>query len=408
MTLKTPALRRPRNHSISLVWFFVLGGLGTFFPFYSLYLSSNLGLSGIEVGVVLAVLPLTGVLAQPLWGQIADLTGSRARVLVVLALGAGGGYAALWLGSGFGSMLLLTALLAFFSTPLIPTTVSVTLAVTRNFGPSAFGMSRVWGTVGFFIAVMAFPLLLDLIGDSGIGATAPADAAEPLLSWMFPITGAVVAIGGLVALTLPRTRAMSLRAPPGDWRRLARHRPYLRLLVFAFFAYLLLQGPMAIFPVYVAAHGGSIDTVSQLWVPMLLVEIPLVALSGASLERLGARGLLSIGVFAGGLRWAICGFFPDAPLIYPLQALHGVVVAGLVIGGPLYVEAAVPERLRSTGQNVLAMLGVSLGGISSNLSAGFLLERFGIDTPYQVAGIGGMALGALVWLFLPRPSRPQA
>ncbi len=53
------------------------------------------------------------------------------------------------------------------------------------------------------------------------------------------------------------------------------------------------------------------------------------------------------------------------------------------------------------------MLGVSLGGISSNLSAGFLLERFGIDTPYQVAGIGGMALGALVWLFLPRPSRPQ-
>ncbi len=111
-------------------------------------------------------------------------------------------------------------------------------------------------------------------------------------------------------------------------------------------------------------------------------------------------------MFAGGLRWTVCGFFPESPLIYPLQALHGVVVAGLVIGGPLYVEAAVPERLRSTGQNVLAMLGVSLGGITSNLSAGFLLERFGADAPYQVAGIAAMLLGALVSLFLPRPSRP--
>jgi PPP family 3-phenylpropionic acid transporter len=141
---------------------------------------------------------------------------------------------------------------------------------------------------------------------------------------------------------------------------------------------------------------------------MLLLEIPLVALSGASLERLGARGLLGIGAFAGGVRWTLCGFFPDSPLVYPIQALHGVVVAGLVIGGPLYVEAAVPERLRSTGQNVLAMLGVSLGGITSNLASGFLMERFGADAPYQVSGIGAMLLGVLVWWILPSPSRPQA
>ena len=390
--------------SVSLVWFFILGGLGTFFPFYSLYLKDNLGLSGGQVGVVLAVLPLVGMLAQPLWGQLADVTGSRRRVVIALALGAGCGYAALSLGGGFVSMLLLTALLAAFSTPLIPTTVSVTLAVTRDMGPHAFGLSRVWGTVGFFIAVVAFPSLLERLPDWGGAA---ASAAQPKLGWMFPLTGAVVLIGGLIAFALPREGAVSLRAEPGDWRRLTEHKPYLRLLLYAFLAYLLLQGPMALFPVYVAAHGGSVETVSRLWVPMLLVEIPLVALSGASLERIGARGLLGIGVFAGGLRWAVCGFFPDSPLIYPLQALHGVVVAGLVIGGPLYIEAAVPERLRSTGQNVAAMLGVSLGGISSNLAAGALLERFGTDAPYQVAGIGGMVLGLLVWVMLPRPARPK-
>jgi MFS family permease len=92
--------------------------------------------------------------------------------------------------------------------------------------------------------------------------------------------------------------------------------------------------------------------------------------------------------------------------VYPLQALHGVVVAGLVIGGPLYVEATVPERLRSTGQNALAMIGVSLGGISSNLVAGHLLEHFGSDAPYKVGGVAGMLLGAFVWILLPPPARP--
>jgi PPP family 3-phenylpropionic acid transporter len=88
----------PRLLAISSVWFFALGGLGLFFPFYSLYLSENLGLSGAEIGWVLACLPLVGILAQPVFGRLADRTGSRARLLVGLALGAGASYAALGLG----------------------------------------------------------------------------------------------------------------------------------------------------------------------------------------------------------------------------------------------------------------------------------------------------------------------
>ena len=51
---------------VSLVWVFALGGLGLFFPYYSLYLRENAGLSGTQVGAVLAVLPLVGIVVQPL------------------------------------------------------------------------------------------------------------------------------------------------------------------------------------------------------------------------------------------------------------------------------------------------------------------------------------------------------
>jgi len=76
------------------IWFFSLGGLGVFFPYYGLYLHENAGLDPTQVGIVYAVLPTIGLLAQPFWGQFADRTGSRSRVLTLLAAGTAIGYAA--------------------------------------------------------------------------------------------------------------------------------------------------------------------------------------------------------------------------------------------------------------------------------------------------------------------------
>jgi PPP family 3-phenylpropionic acid transporter len=393
--------------AISIVWLCCLGGFGLFFPFFSLYLRENVGLSGTEVGAVLALIPAVGIFAQPFWGNVADRTGARARVLALLALGASIGYSALALGSGFAALLLLTAALACFSTALIPTTVAVTLGLTRDRGPHAFGLCRVWGTIGFFVVVAAFPDLLDEF-QAWRGLTAvDGGPSEPGLEMMLPLTGALVLIGGLAALAIPPGGALSLRANRGDWRQLLRHRPYVRLLAFTFIAYLLLQGPMWFFPVYVRAHDGSLDAVSHMWVLMLIPEVPLIALSGASLQRVGARGLLALGVIAGGLRWTVCGLAPGSSLSIYVQLLHGVVVAGLVVGAPLYVDAAVPERLRSTGQGALAMVGLSLGGISSNLATGWLLEHHGADIPYIAGGVGALLLGCLVPLWLPPAHRPE-
>jgi len=354
------------------------------------------------------MLPLVGIAAQPLWGQIADRTGSRSRVLAWLGIGGLLAYLALYGARGFGSIVLATAALACFHMPLIPTSVSTTLALTQGAGPHAFGRMRVWGTVGFLVLVVAFPPALHALQDArGLAAGAPG-VSQPGLEVMFPATGALLLLGALVAFALPREGAISLRAPRGDWRRLLRHGPFLRLLAFALVAFLCLQGPMSLFPVFVRAHGGTLDSVSRMWILMLIPEIPLIALSGAGLARLGPRGLLAVGVLAGGLRWTLCGFAPSLAWIYPAQLLHGVVVAGLVIGGPLYVEAAVPERLRSTGQGVLAMVGVSVGGICSNLAAGWLLEHVGPSAPYVAGGIGALILGALIPILIPPATRPPA
>ena len=71
-------------------------------------------------------------------------------------------------------------------------------------------------------------------------------------------------------------------------------------------------------------------------------------------------------------------------------------VAGLLLGGPLYLEMIVPERLRSTGQGLLATIGVGLGAVASHLAAGWLLQHAGPRAPYLVGGIGSLLLAALI------------
>ncbi len=71
---------------MALVWLFGLGGLGVWFPFISLYLDENLGLSGTQLGMAIALIPLMGILAQPFWGQITDRSGTRARVQAQIAI----------------------------------------------------------------------------------------------------------------------------------------------------------------------------------------------------------------------------------------------------------------------------------------------------------------------------------
>ena len=87
-------------------------------------------------------------------------------------------------------------------------------------------------------------------------------------------------VAAAIAFALPRSSALELRSARGDWRRLLAHPPYVRLLGMAFLGYVTLQGPMGMFPIFVRAHGGSLDTVSHLWVLMLSLELPLIAFLG--------------------------------------------------------------------------------------------------------------------------------
>jgi PPP family 3-phenylpropionic acid transporter len=391
-------------HSIplTLFWFTYFGSLGIFFPYFSLYLRENAGLSGTQLGIVLAIAPLVGMVAQPLWGQVADRTGARGRILAYLTLGTALAYLGLGMAQGFGTIVTATAALAVVGTAVFPIMTSVSLAILRDAGRHAFGHVRAWGTIGFFVLVLVFPWMLKHYQPAD-AITAPAtNVSQPGLELMFPVTAALVFASALIAFFLPKSGAVALRAARGEWRELFHNHAFVRFLVFALVAHFFMHGPMWLFPIFVRSRGGDLDTIRGMWILMLLFEIPLVLSTGSGLKRLGARGLLAVGVLVGGLRWLLCALITDATLLFAVQALHGVTVVGLNLGSPLYLDVVAPEKLRSTAQGILSMVGVGIAGIASNTAAGWLLERGGTDAIYFICGIGSLTLGALTGWILPR------
>lgn len=392
---------------LSLFWFFYMAGLGTFFPFFSLYLSERVGLSGTQVGLTTAVIPLIGLVAQPFWGQVADRTGSRRLVLAIVSLGVALANLALAFFQGFVGTLAGTALLALFLTVVLPLATAVSLAALAmgpggdaNRGAQAFGRVRLWGTVGFLVGVVVFPRLPD---------TFLADTSLPWhgLGRLFPMAAVASLVAAVIALTLPPSRALSIRSRKGDARRLLRHPPALRLFVLVFLAHTFLQGPIYLFPLFTSEIGGDVSTLGNMWILMLLLEIPLIGYAGSTLRRLGPRGVLLMGLLAEVIRWSTCALTENLALIHAVQLLHGVGVAGIIIGAPLYLEQVTPERLRATGQALVSTAGYGAGAIVSNSVGGWLFDHAGHHAPYAMAGIGLSVLCALLYWWLPEPYRPE-
>jgi DHA1 family tetracycline resistance protein-like MFS transporter len=138
-----------------------------------------------------------------------------------------------------------------------------------------------------------------------------------------------------------------------------------------------------------------------MWLFMLIPEVLLAAGLGALSARVGPRALVAIGLAAGAARWLLTAAAPSLAWLYPVQMLHAVVVLGLNLGAPLYIDAVVPPQLRSTAQSLLGTIAAGLGGMGSSLLAGWLLDRGGASAPYFVGGAGALCLLLLVPRMLP-------
>ena len=131
---------RFRLASFYFAYFLMLGGIA---PFFSLYLN-KLGFSGVQIGILLALMPLARVIAPPAWGWLADHQGTRRPLVRITTAAAAVSCAGFLFVRSFAGLFVAIALLNVFWCAALPLVEATTMAHLRG-RLGDYGRIRVWG-----------------------------------------------------------------------------------------------------------------------------------------------------------------------------------------------------------------------------------------------------------------------
>ena len=382
-----------KNSRLGAMMFLQYALWGAWLPVTARYLSATiseggLGFTGSEIGMILGLAGSIGAIAAPfIAGQIADRYFSTERVLAILVTAGG---AVKWITAyqtEYGAWLILSILYSVLYMPTLALSNSITFSHIDD-QENNFPKIRVWGTIGWIVASWVFPMIW---------------LQQNLhFQWMPPfIVGSEVAnvtsrladalkFSGLISLSYGAFCFLLPHTPPkrNAVEKLAFKKAFelfketsFTILVVASLAvsvihqiYFLQTGPFL-------SHIGILD--SQIGPAMTIgqfAEIITMAYLGFFLKRLGFHKVISIGIAAYCVRYAIFGteFFPVWVIVIS-QAFHGFCYAFFFAAAYIYVDKIADEDVRHSAQTVFGIIILGGGPVIGGWLSGYLQNVYTVN-----------------------------
>lgn len=364
---------------LSAYYFFYFGFIGTFAPYFSLYLKS-LSFSAWDIGVLNSLMQVMRIAAPNLWGWLADHVGAQTPIVRFAGLMSAGGFALFFFTESFAGVFCAMALLAFFWSAAIPLVDSLTLA---HLGGEThhYGRIRVWGSVGFIATVLVVGAVLDHVPIAGL----------------LPMSMATLVGIFFCALAIPegpRRPHHEDPAPLGDILR----RPQVRALLVACFFMSAAHGALYVFySLFLVAHGYSTSAVGWLWTLGVLAEIGVFLAMPRLLRVWSIRSILVFSHVCAVLRFLMIGWGVQSPAVLVVaQILHGATFGACHAAAVAAIGRWFGARHQSRGQAIYGSVSFGAGGMLGGLVSGFTWDNFGAPATYTIsAGFALVGLAAL-------------
>lgn len=314
---------------LSSFYLFYFALLGATAPFLALYFH-HLGFSSARIGELVAIPMLMRCVAPNIWGWLGDYTGRRLAIVRFGAVCTLLSFSLIFVSQSYAWLALVMALHAFFWHAVLPQFEVITLAHLQG-QTSRYSQVRLWGSVGFILAVVAlgrlfealsldiYPVAIVLIMAGIIGASMWVPNAQPVA------TGGRGAGDGFLR---------QLRSPG----------------VLAFYACVALMqmshGPYYTFlTLHLENLGYSRGVIGLLWALGVVAEVLMFMAMSRILTRFSVRRVLVASFLLAALRWLLLGSFAEFLWVLLLaQVLHAATFGSFHAAAIQFVQRSFGAR----------------------------------------------------------------
>jgi len=328
-------------------------------PYLAVYFLRK-GLTTAEVGTLLAVMPLSSFLVQPVWGVVSDKLNATKWLVTVGCWSTSILVVILTTTNNFVYLILIVALMSVLRAPVHPNVAALALNHLEAKGKEEeYGKFRLWGSMGFVIATLFAGGLL----------------FENRLTIVVYLYSGCMLILGFISLLLP-DRCVSTEVRWRDGVQLIVTVPQLR----SFLLGITLVGfTLGIVNQYLVVYLDELQAPGWIigWTVAVsaLPEVPLMNIAVKFIRRWGLRLVYLVGISALPVRWLLNMLVTNPLAALPVQALHGVAMSALLCVGIIYIDNMLPKVWRASGQalyvSCLHGLGPAIGLFAAGMLMGF-------------------------------------
>jgi len=366
------------------------------------YLGVTLQFSGEQIGAIFMTLGIASLFMPGLMGIVADrwMSANKLYALVHI-LGAFLLYRAAQ-QSDFDSLyiVMLLYLMLYMPTIALNNTVSYCLLEKNGYDiVKDFPPIRVWGTVGFIIAVW----LIDLLGTGFSNLQTYLNISLPeylTQSWSLSnmqlyFSAVFSLILGIYSLTLPncgieksQKKKTVVQALGLDAFVLFKDKKMAIFFIFSMMLGAALQitnmwgeaflhdfGNIEAYKdAFAVTHNGILMSISQISETLFILTIPFF------LKKFGIKKVMLMSMFAWVLRFALFGIgFPEGIGLFYLilsMVIYGMAFDFFNISGSLFVEMEAEPRIRASAQGLFMIMTNGLGAMMGAYGSGVIISMY--------------------------------
>lgn len=372
---------------LSGYYFFYFAFVGAFSPYFGLYLQS-LNFSAWDIGLLMSQMQLMRLIGPNVWGWLADRGQKRIPIVRLAAAASLLGFTAFFWLDTLGGMLVAMTVLAFFWSAALPLMETLTFDHLRE-EKGRYSHIRLWGSVGFIIAVMGTGRLLDWV---------------PLTGVLWTCWGI---LAGILAIALTVPEAVSAKAP-GEGASIGAilRRPEVRALLAGCFAMSAAHGALYVFfSIHLSNHGYSKTGVGLLWSLGVVAEILVFIFMARLSRRFSLRAILLACFGAAVVRFLLIGWGVESILLIILaQLMHGLTFGAYHAAAIAAINRWFPGRAQGRGQAIYSSLSFGAGGLLGGLASGWAWDWIGAAWTYTLSSAFAL-VGLLLVVFWVREGK---